>query len=216
MFNRLNTCLAILLLTPSLAHADIIFSVDMDAGQAGIQASIIGHANDILTATVVLQLTDAATSLSSYGVTLEYDANELTFLLPGSTETPPSGLQSIVTLKDSSVPGIISGIEAGTFDSGPAGPATFNIATINFRVLTPLGNAQDIDLRLFEAPPFDGLFDNGGNQLVPSFFGASVVTAVPEPLPLPIVGLSLMALIFSRGSPRRSSAWRGSQASCGI
>ncbi|MCC7336335.1 MAG: hypothetical protein IT422_14695 [Pirellulaceae bacterium] len=206
MSSRFSICLAVLLFVPSLAHADIVFFVDLNMDQVGIQQSMVGNADDVLTATIVLQLTDAATSLSSYGITLEYDPNELSFLLSGSVETPPTGLQSLVTLKDSAVVGTISGIEAGTFDSGPAGPAIFNIATIHFRVLTPLGNAQDIDLRLFEAPPFDGLFDNEGKQLVPSFFGASVVTSVPEPLPLPLVGLSLMALILYRGSLRRQSA----------
>lgn len=198
MFKRLAILVGCILSACSPCQAAIVFSIDMDPLTAGIQNNVSARAGDLITAHIVIDLTES-TSLANYSVTLGFDTSELSYVT--GSETPPAPLISFLPL-DNLTPGEINGIEAGVLvGDGPVGPMSFIVASITFLAVAPAGDQGDIDLTLFEDGIFDGSFDNSGAALAPTFNGASV-SVVPEPS-----GLCLTAcLLVAAASIRRRTA----------
>ena len=152
------------------------FWVDMGGG-LDTRASSPG---DIFTAK--LMLTVGAGGVSSYGVSVKLDPAELS--LNGSPASAnfsplPGGLGSFAPPTEPLNPlGPVYNFNAGTLGSGPVS-TTFEIGTISLKVVTPVSDGlPDVTLGFFSG--LDGMFDNLGGSVAPTYLPGYVVT-VPEP-----------------------------------
>lgn len=190
------------------AHAAIVYSIDADPNAIGIQSTRAVSPNSTFTVDLVASLPGAADSVSSYGVSVQFDTTELnlssvTELAP-STDVNGNALSGSLSNFTSGVSGTSESIgnglgeirtfEAGTFGSGPVGPSLFVVGSISFTAANPGGDASDIDILPGEFNSLiDMSFDNSvpGQRIVPTFVGASV-TVIPEP--------TCVGLLFCVGS----------------
>jgi hypothetical protein len=174
---------------------DIIFTGTTGAGTTG-GSSINAAPGDVLTAHIVL--TADAAGISSYGVSLIFDADGLDELdIVSATETLPAPFQFNLTAGVAStlesVPGSAGNIltfEAATFGAGPPPPPSVVIGIVEFLVTANVAtDGEDITSGLFNSG-IDDMNDNAGTQITDiTFNGASV--GVPEPTTALLLGLGL-------------------------
>lgn len=117
-------------------QAGLVFSIDFDPNVSGIQDSIAVQSGEMVTATLVLELTDA-TSLDSYRISLRYDTAGLAF--NEATATPLSGFRNNSTVQHSG--GVVSafGAESLQLGAGPSAPLVGVIGAVKFTALGTSG-----------------------------------------------------------------------------
>ncbi len=178
----------------------MVVSVDMDVGAAGIQGTRKAAPGDTFAADIVLSV-DAA-GVSSYGISVQFDTTELS--LNGATPAAnnpvlPGGLGSLVAPTWNNAQGWVHFFNATTLGAGPAN-TTFTIGTINYLV-TSVSDDGLVDVQPgFFVEGADGLFDNAGNSVTPTFKPGYVI--VPEPAATGLV-TGLMAVLGAIIARRR-------------
>jgi len=175
----------------SPAFAQVTLEVDMDPITPGVQST--WSAFGPVTATVMMTVGPAG--VSSYFVSALFDNTELTLVgAPASTELLPAGFTFNLTAgvaSESQILGQVYTFEAGTFGLGPVSTGPFSIGTINFTVTSIVDDAvPDITLGFYNVGT-DGVFDNAGNPVAPTFVAASVA---PEPSAAALLAGGMLAL----------------------
>ncbi len=195
---------AICCLTAGTSRADIIFSVDLDPSQAGIQSTLTVAQGANFQAAIVMELTDS-TTCNLYGVTLNYDSDSLIYV--AGMELAPDPLFTDTWAALSQNGRNIGGIDASTKlgVDGPQAPLSGLVAKFDFTA--PNASVGEIHFSLYEGQ-LDGSFDNGSSRIYPLFNGATLkVSSVPEPSPLgTLVGVGLLAIVLRRR--QRPSVYR--------
>ncbi|MFK8111725.1 MAG: PEP-CTERM sorting domain-containing protein [Rubripirellula sp.] len=79
-------------------------------------------------------------------------------------------------------------IDAGTVGSSALAPGAYTVFHFNLTAANPTGDASVVDIFPFMGPT-DAFIDLNLDETAPVFFGASVVTAVPEPSSFALLGL---------------------------
>jgi hypothetical protein len=164
-----------LLAIASTASADATVNV---LWQQNGQSSIAVAPGTPLTAEVFI--TPGSAGISSYGVSIQFDSNDLT-LVPADptccTKELPMGFQFNLMSGLTVNANQISSFEAATLGNGPTtGP--FLAGLVNFVTKTPTDNGSDAVTAGFFQTGVDAMFDNAGKAVTPLFSGASLV---PEP-----------------------------------
>ncbi len=170
---------AVVLVGVNTLRGQVTIAVDMDTAAAGVQATRNAAANQVFDVDIVM--TVGAAGVSSYGVSADVDTGELilqTVVEPALTEFP-------VTLDPPSPQVCPGGAPAGricTLDGGNLGAGASNmtvvIAKITFRVGTPVTDGtMDITLGTLNTG-LDGIFDNAGQAVTPTFVGGGVNVSV--------------------------------------
>jgi hypothetical protein len=177
--------------------AQSTFWVDMGGG-LDTRASSPGD-----TFTAKLMLTVDAGGVSSYGVSVKFDPAELTLNgLPASANFAPlpGGLISFAPPTEPLNPlGPVYNFNAGTLGLGPVS-MTFEIGTINFKVVTPISDGlPDVTLGFYSG--LDGFYDNVGGSPVPTFKPGYIT---PEPATVPLLLCGMLSLWLVR---RRSASY---------
>jgi hypothetical protein len=178
----------------ALAIVELVFS---ESGSDAIEAA----PGDTITAE--LHITAGAEGISSYGISVAFDA-DLDFL--SATELLPAAYSFNLNAgidgseeSDGATLGRVLTFEAATFGAGAAN-ATFLAGTISFLVAAPLQDGPDLTAGLFNVG-IDGMFDSDG-LVVEAVFGSASV--VPEPGTMLLLGAGLAALVAGarRDRPR--------------
>lgn len=188
---------------------DLAFVATSGAGVPGA-ASIAASPGDVVT--LELRLRPGPEGVSSYGVSLRFDAglrNELDVI--SIHEFRPAGFTSSFTPfalafqqeSSSSGEGRLYTFEAYTTGAGPVA-GVLAIGRVEFRVTSAVsGDGPDVEAGLFNAG-VDGIFDNGGHDLEPiAHFGTAAVF-VPEPATIILVATGLLLIARNRSRSRSS------------
>ncbi|TWT85037.1 hypothetical protein CA13_65190 [Planctomycetes bacterium CA13] len=205
----LSTVLVMWLMSNLQADAAISYRIELSEGTGILQDVRPSVSGESLTANVILEL-DGDTTLANYSVSLGFDPTELSYVT--GSETPPSPLSSLNALSlNITVPSQpeVDGIEAGTLGPTGASVGIYTIASLTFNILTPLGDATDVDLILFDDELLDGSFDQEFNLLVPVYGGASITAvAVPEPSTFSLGVACVVGTLTKRRRRRQSVRFR--------
>jgi hypothetical protein len=141
-------------------------------------SSIAAAAGTPLTAEILI--TPDAAGISSYGVSIQFDTNDLMLAATAPERTLPSGFTSNLFPTFPTITGNqISTFDAETFGAGPTS-GTFLAGLVHFVVTNPTDDGMiDVTPGFFNTG-VDGMFDNAnpGKAVNVQFFGATVV---PEP-----------------------------------
>lgn len=192
---------------------ELVFVSTTGQGTPGA-TSISAAPGDLLVAE--LRLTAGPEGVSSYAISLEFDADLRDELdVVSFEELLPIGFSSALTPDElalvlDSTPdraGLLYTFEAATLGVGPVS-RTFSIGSIEFRVgAGVLVDGPDLRLGFFNTG-VDGIFDNEGRDLgAAAVLETATVNAVPEPH-----GLLLVAGIWvhlAERSRRRGESLRG-------
>ncbi len=185
---------------------ELVFVSTTGAGMPGTD-SISAAPGDILTAE--LRLTAGAEGVSSYAISLEFDADLLNELdLVSVSELLPAGFAFALTPDalalevDSSATtaGRLYSFEAFALGEGPVS-STFAVGVIEFRVGAAVAaDGTDLAIGFFHVG-VDGIFDNaGGDAGSRAVLGSGSVNPVPEPRMVQLVLLALLAIRLRRRS----------------
>lgn len=191
---------AICSLTTSMSQASIVFSVDLDPSQPGIQNTLTVAQGADFQAAIVMELTDS-TSCNLYGVTFSYDSASLIYVAGVELAPHPLFTNMLLPLSLSMTPSgrNVRGIDAATKDDvdGPNTELSGLVAKFDFTA--PSASVSDIHFNLFKGSE-DGSYDNNLSEIFPAFNGATLkVSSVPEPSSLGVVlGVGLLAVVLRR------------------
>ncbi len=189
---------AALAFNASATMVDIVFTATTGSGTPGTN-KIGAEAGDLLTAIVSIE-PDAA-GVSSYGISVlfdmdlgnELDLDSVTELLnaPFTFNFDP-GCASTQESTGAKVGNVLT-CEAATFGAGPPPPTSVAIMELKFLVTANVvDDLFDIELGFFN-PGFDGVFDNAGGSVNPTF-GRASVNVIPEPDTALLIGFGLVGL----------------------
>lgn len=183
---RLASCLVACLFASS-AQADVIFSIDMDITQAGIQNTRNATSGQSFQAALVLQL-NGGSRINAFSVGVDFDNTEL-----NATDVDfsgrPAGFEQVndkTTLNTSysinNTTGRVRPFDAVTFANAIESNTTTIIGLITFSVLNPNADTGDV-LAAQQVIGVDDILD--ANTLLPIaapiIFNPGSITAVPEP-----------------------------------
>jgi hypothetical protein len=139
-------------------------------------SSIAAAAGTPLTAEILI--TPDAAGISSYGVSIQFDTNDLMLAAAAPERLLPTGFQSNLFTPFPTITGNqISTFDAETLQNGPTS-GTFLAGLVHFVAKNPTDDGMNDVTAGFFKTGVDGMFDNAGNSINPQFSGA---TAVPEP-----------------------------------
>ena len=197
---------ALLAFNASATTIDITFTATDGLGVVGSN-TISALPGDTLSATV--SLTADSAGVSSYGISLLFDTDfgdELNLISVNELLTAPftfnvtPGCASTQESSGAQVGNVLT-CEAGTFGAGPS-LATVDIMDLVFLVTANVAtDGFDMETGLFNSG-FDGIFDNAGMPVTPTFGQAAVNLLVPEPGTGLLVGLGLLG--FALRSRKRN------------
>lgn len=170
------------------AHADIVFSIDVDPDTPGIQDVRTIVASSSFQANLLLELTGTST-LDSYRTSVAFDNAGFTYQsgnsIPLANYSPQVG--NVFLSFDTIGPFEASANSIGQGAAAPLGP--FVIGRFNFAAQNTIGS---FSIRPIEVAFLDGSFDNNFNQLNPTFnFATITIAAVPEPSSLALFWIAV-------------------------
>ena len=185
----------------ALPALDVLFT-----GRNGMaiapSSSVVAAPGDRLTASLVLSA--GPEGVSSYGLSIEFDADLADELdLESATELLPSGFDFNLTPgvggtreSDATQSGLVLTFEAATFGFGPT-DSSFEIGVVEFLVTGNVAtDGDDIQSGFFGAA--DGIFDNLGGDLSGQLVLGSAAVNVPEPGSALLVALGLVGSCWLR------------------
>lgn len=186
--------------TASLEGA-VAFSIDMDAStDPAMESNVVVASGGMFTAALVLEISEGMT-VSGYGISVEYDPAEFTFVSM-TNDLPSLSFGQSLFLPDASTAGTIESFN-GFSVGAPITDGTYRLGTMKFTSLT--GNSSGLNL-FFEDGGFDGVSDSAG-MAVPQ---ASIlrkngtINAIPEPSSGLMLGL-LACVVGGRSYFRKRS-----------
>jgi len=182
-----------LLAIASTASAATVQVVWQETGTSSVAAA----AGTPLTAEILI--TPDAAGISSYGVSIQFDTNDLMLAATAPERELPPGFQSNLFTPFPTITGNqISTFDAETLQNGPTS-GTFLAGLVHFVVTNPTNDGMDDVTAGFFKTGVDGMFDNAGSAVSPQFSGATVVP-VPEPTTalLLVPGLAGLAALRRR------------------
>lgn len=187
---------AICCMVTNASQAALVFSIDLDPSQPGIQTALAVAPGANFQADIIMELTDTTTS-NLYGITLNFDSDSLTYVTGQELAPHPLFTDMLAPLARNGRD--IEGINAATTIGvdGPQAPLSGVIARLNFTA--PNASVGDIHFSLFESI-LDGSTDNDSSQIFPLLNGATLnVSAVPEPSSLGAwIGVGLLTVGLRR------------------
>jgi hypothetical protein len=190
------------------------FSVDMDLITPGIQNTRVASPGDTFTVGLVLSV-DAA-GVSSYSVSELFDKTELSLNGSPAASVPalPGGLFPLAAPVEKNALGQVYSVNGATLGIGPVS-TIFTIGTVNYSAVTPLSDGlADIMLGFFNVG-VDGLFDNAGNPVTPTF-NPGYVESRSGPGTVPDTGSTLTMFLCALAALRLAGRAVGTGNSKGI